>query len=148
MSDHDQMREFIRAFCDAIASRDPWRLRPMLADDVEWTVFGPIEYFPFFGHRHGKDQVIEAMCLEIADYLQLRNSQLERILFDGNRAASLVRMTAVHVPTGKLLSLRLAQFTKFRDGKLVEMRAILDTFEMVAQTANQALRDPKMCGSA
>ncbi len=146
MSDQTLMREFIRAFCEAIATRDPWRLRPMLADDVEWTIFGPIDYFPFFGLRRGKDKVIEAMCLEIADYLQLRNCEFERMLFDGASAASLVRMTAVYVPNGRLVAFRVAQFIKFRDGKLTEMRAILDSFDMVEQTINAIETNPKLCG--
>jgi ketosteroid isomerase-like protein len=133
MTDHVEIRDFVQAFCEALGSRDPSRLRPMLADDVEWAVFGPIDYFPFFGHRRGKDEVIEAMCRQISDYLHLQRCDPERMLFDGDEAASLVRMTAKHIPSGRVLSFRLAQFIKFRDGKLCEMRAILDSFYIVEQ---------------
>ena len=54
MTDHSGSAAFVRAFCEALASRDPSKLRPMLADDVEWTIFGPIDYFPFFGTRRGQ----------------------------------------------------------------------------------------------
>ena len=73
------------------------------------------------------------MCSQIADYLRLQRCDPERMLFDGDNAASLVRMTAEHVPSGRVISFRLAQFMKFRDGKLVEMRAILDSFDIVEQ---------------
>jgi ketosteroid isomerase-like protein len=42
-------------------------------------------------------------------------------------------MTAKHIPSGRVLSFRLAQFIRFRDGKLCEMRAILDSFDIVEQ---------------
>lgn len=133
MTEQTEMRQFVRAFCEALASRDPSKLLPMLADDVEWTVFGPIDYFPFFGTRRGKDAVTDALCREIADYLHLQRCDFERMLFDGEEAATLVRMTAQHIPTQRVISFRLAQFIKFRDGKLVEMRAILDSFDVVEQ---------------
>jgi ketosteroid isomerase-like protein len=132
--DQVAVRQFLRAFCEAIVSRDPSQLRPMLADDVEWSVFGPIDHFPFFGHRRGKDQVMDAMCRQIVDYLQLRSCEIERVLFDGDRAACLVKMTAGHVPTGRVVVFRMAQFVKFRDGKLAEMRAVLDSFDLIEQT--------------
>jgi ketosteroid isomerase-like protein len=133
MSDHAEMRDFIRAFCEALSSRDSSKLLPMLAADVEWTIFGPIDYFPFFGHRKGRDEVIEAMCRQISDYLHFQRCDPERMLFDGDSAASLSRVTAEHIPSGRILSFRLAQFITFRDGKLVEMRAILDSFDVVEQ---------------
>jgi ketosteroid isomerase-like protein len=57
------------------------------------------------------------------------------MLFDGDSAAAMVNMTAEHVATGRVIAFRLAQFIKFADGKLVEMRAILDSFDVVEQLA-------------
>ena len=73
------------------------------------------------------------MCSQIADHLRLVSCSPERMLVDGNKAASLVRVTAEHIPSGRMLAFRLAQFTKFRGGKLIEMRAILDSFDVVEQ---------------
>jgi ketosteroid isomerase-like protein len=136
MTDQTEMRAFVGAFCEALASRDPSQVLPMLADDVEWTIYGPIDYFPFFGTRRGKHAVVDAMCREIAHHIHLQSCEFERMLFDGESAASLVRMTARHIPSGRVLSFRLAQFIRFRQGKLVEMRAILDSFDVVEQVIN------------
>jgi ketosteroid isomerase-like protein len=135
MTNQEKMRGFISEFCEAIRSRDASRLRPLLADNVEWAIFGPVDYFPFFGHRRGKEEVIEAMCRQIADHLHLRTCNFERMLFDGDSAASMVGMTAEHVATGRVIAFRLAQFIRFSNGKLVEMRAILDSFDVVEQMA-------------
>lgn len=138
MADHSEVHSFVRAFCEALSTHDASKLRPMLADDVEWAVFGPIDYFPFFGHRKGKEAVIDAMCGQIAEYLRLVSFSPERMLVDGNKAATLVRVTAEHIPSGRTIAFRLAQFIKFRAGKLVEMRAILDSFDVVEQVVDAA----------
>ena len=146
MTDQAGMRQFSRAYCQALTSHDPSKLRPMLADDVEWTIFGPVDYFPFFGTRRGADEVIDAMCHQIADYLRIQRCEPERMLFLGNAAASLVRMTAEHIPSGRVISFRLAQFVKFRDGKLTEMRAILDSFDIVEQVVDATQKVAASCG--
>jgi ketosteroid isomerase-like protein len=133
MTDHDAARRFVQDFCDALKSRDSSRLRPMLAEDVEWTIFGPVDYFPFFGLRSGPDEVIEAMCRQIVDFFQVERCEPERILFDGDEVASLLRISAKHVPSGRVVSFRLAPFFRLRNGQLVEMRAILDSFDAIEQ---------------
>jgi len=142
MADHSEVHSFVRAFCEALSTRDASKLRPMLADDVEWIVFGPIDYFPFFGHRKGRDAVIDAMCTQIADQMRLQNCTCERMLVEGNKAASLLRLTATHIPSGRTIAFRMAQFIKFRGGKLVEMRAILDSFDVVEQVLDAAQAPP------
>ena len=37
------------------------------------------------------------------------------------------------------MSVRTSQFSRFRDGKLVEMRGVLDSFDMVEQTIGRPL---------
>ena len=61
------------------------------------------------------------------------------MLVDGDRAAALIRITSVVVMTGKVMSIRTSQFSRFRDGKVVEMHAVLDTFDMVEQTIGRPL---------
>ena len=41
--------------------------------------------------------------------------------------------------TGKVISIRTSQFSRFRGGKLVEMHAVIDTFDMVEQTIGRPL---------
>jgi hypothetical protein len=39
-------RSTVESFYTAIASRDPDRIAPFLADDVEWLLRGPVDVFP------------------------------------------------------------------------------------------------------
>ncbi len=124
--------ETMRAFCDDLAARQTQRVAPLLDDNIEWTAFGPIDLFPFFGHRRGKTAVL-AMCGEIAASLQLRGCDKESTLTDGDQAASLLKLNAVYTRTGRVLSLRLALFAQFHDGKLLRLRALFDSFDAAEQ---------------
>jgi ketosteroid isomerase-like protein len=131
MSEHP-MRGFVRAFCDALSAREPDRIAPLIHDDIDWTVFGPVDLLPFFGQRKGKAAVL-VMLGRIAENLQLRGCDMERALTDGDHAASMMRVTARDLRSGRTLSLRLALFAQFSGGKLTALRAVFDTFDAAEQ---------------
>jgi hypothetical protein len=58
---------------------------------------------------------------------------MERGLTDGDHAASMMRLTARHLHSGRTLSLRLALFTQFSGDKLLALRAVFDTFDAAEQ---------------
>lgn len=134
----DAMRGFVRAFCDALAKGEPERVAPFLHDDIEWMVFGPVDLFPIFGERRGKEAVL-AMCGEIAALLTLQGCEQETAVSDGDNASALVRLTALHARSNRILSLRLAQFAQFRDGKLVRLRALFDSFDFAEQAMGRQI---------
>jgi hypothetical protein len=137
MSEHP-MRGFARAFCDALSAREPARIAPLIHDDIDWTVFGPVGLFPFFGQRRGKAAVI-AMLGRISESLQLRGCDTERSLTDGNHAASMMRLTARDLRSGRTLSLRLALFAQFSGDKLAALRVVFDTFDAVEQALGRQI---------
>ena len=116
----------------------PWRrarpncFRPCCDDDIEWTVFGPVDLFPFFGQRRGKKAVMAAFD-DLAANLSLIRCETETMLVDGDRSAGLVRVNAIDTRTGRSLSLRLALFGEFRNGKLISLKALFDSFDAVEQ---------------
>lgn len=132
----EAIRGFACAFCDALATGETERVAPFLDDDVEWMVFGPVDLFSFFGKRRGKQAVLE-MCDEIAKSLTFLNCARESVVSDGQNASALVRVTARHERTGRILSLRLAQFAEFRGGKLVSLRALFDSFDFAEQATGR-----------
>ena len=132
------IRPTVEAFYQASAARDIEHVASILADDVDWLVLGPIDVFPFLGQRHGKAAVLDGYR-EIAGKLDVSGYKVEALLVDGDRAAALIRITAIVRATGKVMSVRTSQFSRFRDGKLVEMRGVLDSFDMVEQTIGRPL---------
>ena len=134
----DAARGFVRAFCDAMASRDAGRVAPFLDDDIEWTVFGPVDLFPLFGRRKGKTAVL-AMFRELMSVLQLRHCEHETLLTDGDNAAALVKINALDLSTGRVLSLRLAKFATFRDRRLLSLKAVFDSFDAAEQAIGRQI---------
>ena len=128
----DAMRGVVHAFCDALSVRAPELFAAVIDNDIEWTVFGPIDLFPFFGQRRGKAAVM-AMFDDLNANLSLIRCEKETLLIDGERAAALVRINAVDTRSDRSLSLRLALFAEFRGGKLASMKALFDSFDTVEQ---------------
>ncbi len=137
MTEH-AMRGFVRAFCNALSTRDIGLIAPFLHDEIEWTVFGPVDLFSFFGQRRGKAAVL-AMCEEIAGTLELTRCDKETTLYDGDNAACLMKLIARDPRTGRTLSFRLAQFASFKDGKLISLKAVFDTFDAAEQALGRAI---------
>ena len=134
----ETIRPLVEEFYRASAERDVERVADILADDVDWLVQGPVDVFPFLGQRRGKSAVLDGYR-EIARKLDVTGYEVEQLLVDGNCAAALIRLTSVVVATGKVMSVRTSQFSRFRDGKLVQMHAVLDTFDLVEQTIGRPL---------
>jgi hypothetical protein len=44
----------------------------------------------------------------------------------------------------KPISLRVAQFTQFRAGRLISMRVLIDTFDLVEQALGRPIHLPKL----
>ena len=47
-------RNAVIAFFQAYSSRDPVRIAPFIADDVEWMIVGPVDLLHFCGPRKGR----------------------------------------------------------------------------------------------
>jgi ketosteroid isomerase-like protein len=125
--------QLIRDYYQAQVSRDPARIGPLLDDNIEWSIGGPIDLLQFCGERHGKQQVIDAIVRQIPSVLAVTAMNIDEILTDGDRAATFVRLSGVHASNGRTVSYRCAQFLRFRDGKLVEFRALIDSFDAAEQ---------------
>src|SRR3954466_8725423 len=95
MTEHSLWR-FSRAFHAAINERQQRDLEPLIDDDVEWAIYGPIDMFPFLGCRHGKTAVLE-VCRQIADNVRLHRFDRESVMLGVDAAASMIRysLTAV-----------------------------------------------------
>jgi ketosteroid isomerase-like protein len=132
------MRGSVRAFCEAFLAADTARIDDWLDDNVDWIVFGPVDLFPFFGQRTGK-QAVARTYREITASLEIKSCERDSVLIDGDRASSMIRLTAVHRHTGRTLAMRLAYFADFRGPKVVRMRALLDSFDFAEQAIGREI---------
>ncbi|MHB0769634.1 nuclear transport factor 2 family protein [Bradyrhizobium sp. 5.13L] len=142
MTEHSLWR-FSRALHRAINDRHFEDIEALIDEDVEWALYGPIDMFPFLGARQGKEAVLDVIR-QLADNFHVRRFDRESIMLGIDSAASMVRYSLTTLDSSKPISLRVAQFAQFRAGKLVSMRVLIDTFDLVEQALGRAIHLPKM----
>jgi ketosteroid isomerase-like protein len=131
-------REFAEAFFDALSSREPDRIAGYVADDADWLIVGPIELFPYCGQHYGKEAVLQAYG-RMAQTNATARYDRDFMMTDGESASALIRLTDVQRATGREFTIRLAQFARFRDGKVCEFCSIVDTLGAAEQVMGRAL---------
>ena len=142
MTEHSLWR-FSRALHRAINDRHFEDIETLIDEDVEWALYGPIDMFPFLGARQGKDAVLDVIR-QLADNFHVRRFDRESIMLGVDSAASMLRYSLTALDSNKPISLRVAQFAQFRAGKLVSLRVLIDTFDLVEQALGRAIHLPKM----
>jgi ketosteroid isomerase-like protein len=142
MTEHSLWR-FSRAFHRAINDRHFEDLEALIDDDVDWAVYGPIDMFPFLGARQGKHAVLDVIR-QLADNFRVRRFDRESIMLGVDSAASMLRYSLTALDSDEPISLRAAQFTQFKAGKLLSMRVLIDAFDLVEQALGRPIHLPKM----
>lgn len=131
-------RTIAEQFYRASSERDIEGALSLIDDRVDWMVQGPVDVFPFLGQRHGKAAVREGYR-EIARKLEVTGYEVEALLVDRDRSAALIRLSSIVRATARVMSVRTSQFACWRGGKIVEMHAVIDTYDMVEQTLGRGL---------
>jgi ketosteroid isomerase-like protein len=142
MTEHSLWR-FSRAFHHAINERQRDELETLIDEDVDWTFYGPIDMFPFFGARHGKAAVLEVIR-QIADNIRVHRFDRESILLGAESAASMLRYSLTLLDANKPISVRMAHFAQFKAGRLSSIRIMADTFDLVEQALGHPLHLPRI----
>jgi ketosteroid isomerase-like protein len=146
MTEHSLWR-FSRALHRAINERQLGDIEPLIDEDVEWSLYGPVEMFPFFGARHGKTAVLDVIR-QIADSVRVHRFDRETIMLGADSAASMMRYSLTALDSNKPISLRLAHFAQFREGRLFSLRILVDSYELVEQALGRPLHLPTITRSA
>jgi len=142
MAEHSLWR-FSRALHSAINERQPEDLETQIDDDVDWVIYGPIELFPFLGARRGKAAVLE-VCRQISENVRVHRFDRESIVLGEDTAASMMRYSLTALDSNKPINLRLAHFARFRAGRLLNIRVLLDTYDLVEQALGRPIHLPKI----
>jgi ketosteroid isomerase-like protein len=136
--DTDVTRPLVHELYSAYARGDSERVAQLIDDDIDWIIHGPVQVFPFLGPRRGKAEVLKTLA-DIAQGYAIERYEPEIVVVDGDRAAVLSNVALRQRATNRMLSVRLANFLRFRAGKLVEFREFSDTFDVVEQALGRWL---------
>jgi ketosteroid isomerase-like protein len=126
-------RAVVEAFYEAYDSRDAQRIAAFVDDNVEWSVYGPVEIMQVCGQWRGKAAVIERWACTAPKVIESSHLDRECLLVDGERSALFGRVTSAHRPTGRVISHRVAHFATWRDDKVATFRVINDSLDAAEQ---------------
>jgi ketosteroid isomerase-like protein len=138
-------RDVVQEFYAAYAARDAARVAEFLDDDVVWTISGPVDVLPFCGTRRGKAAVLDLIERRVPHVFSIFSFVSESLLVDGDRVATLNRLSARRHEDGRVISYRLAHFMRFRDDKVVENLSLIDSYDAVEQVLGHSLVEECGC---
>jgi ketosteroid isomerase-like protein len=144
-------RETVDAFYRAYAKRDIKTLATLLDDDATWTINGPVELLHFCGTRSGKQAVLDMVDRLVPEVFEITSFTPEAVLIDGDRAATLNRLSGRRPADGRTISYRVAQFVRFRDSRVLEYCSVIDSFDAAEQVLGHPITlhgdRPVPCGT-
>jgi ketosteroid isomerase-like protein len=132
-------RVVVEAFFRALANRDFVTLAGYLADDVIWTIGGPVDLLPFCGVRVGKASVMTLLDRITPAFVDGRRFIVNAMLVDGDRAAVLAQFVGTKRLGGRAISFRTTHFIRFSGEKVIEYLSIIDSFDAVEQVLGHSL---------
>lgn len=101
-------------------------------DDVEFLANAPIDILPHLGHRRGKAELREMWEAVRARYSELR-CEVPMLVAENDKVAAFIRVFLRKSINQRMVQFDVAGFYTLRDGKISQIREIIDTFDLVQQ---------------
>jgi uncharacterized protein len=125
-------RQRVLNFLDTFYSGDVEGALDRCTDDVDFIANAPIDILPHMGHRHGKAAIREMWDTVHARYSSMRY-ETPIIIVEGDKVAANIRVFFKKRNNDRIVQFDIAAFYTFRDGRIAEIREVLDTFDLVQQ---------------
>ena len=124
--------ELIKAFY----AGDIERALSLCSDDVDFFSNAPIDILPHLGHHRGKDDVRQMWQTVHQRYSSMRN-EMPFIAAEDDKVAVHLRAFFAKRLNERIVQFDVAGFFTLRDGKIVRIREIIDTFDLIQQVVEQ-----------
>jgi hypothetical protein len=131
-------RQRVLKVLDAFYAGDIEGALARCSDDVELMAPAPIDILPHMGRRTGKDEVRKLWQTVHSRYSSLRHEKRE-VVAEGDKVAVNIRAFFTKRSNGRVVQFDIAVFFTLREGRVVRMREIMDTFDLVQQVLERDL---------
>jgi ketosteroid isomerase-like protein len=125
-------RQRVLNFLDAFYSGDIEGALARCSDDVDFFANAPIDILPHMGHHRGKDELRTMWQTVHARYSNMRY-EVPILVAEGDRVAANIRVFFRKSSNDRVVQFDIAAFYTLRDGRIAEIREIMDTFDLVQQ---------------
>lgn len=110
------------------------RLSEVLDEKIDFLSHAPVDLFPYLGRRRGRAEVLDALS-KVHEKLEVLSFWPITTVTDDDQAALTVVVKLKERATRRVVTFLGAHFLRFRDGQIVEYRAIIDSLDAVRQLA-------------
>jgi ketosteroid isomerase-like protein len=125
-------RQRVLNFLDAFYSGDIEGALARCSDDVDFFANAPVDILPHMGHHHGKAEVGEMWRTIHTRYSNMRY-EVPIIVAEGDKVAANIRVFFRKRSNDRIVQFDIAAFYTLRDGRIAQIREIMDTFDLVQQ---------------
>jgi ketosteroid isomerase-like protein len=125
-------RQRVLNFLDSFYSGDIEGAVARCSDDVDFFANAPVDILPHLGHRHGKAEVEEMWRTIHGRYSSMRY-EVPIIVAEGDKVAANIRVFFRKRSNDRIVQFDIAAFYTLRDGRIAQIREIMDTFDLVQQ---------------
>ena len=125
-------------FLDVLYSGDIEGAVARCSNDIELIAPAPIDVLPHMGVRRGKDEVRKMWQTVHGRYSSLRH-EVREVVAEGDKVALSIRAFFTKRHNARIVQFDMAVFFTLRDGRIVRMREIIDTFDLVQQVLERDL---------
>jgi uncharacterized protein len=132
----DLQRQRVLHMLEAFYSGDIEGALSRCSDDVDFLANAPIDILPHLGHHSGKDEVRQMWKTVHSRYSSMRY-QVPFIIAEGNKVAAQIRVFFGKRSNNRIVQFDIAAFYTLRDGRIVAIREIMDTFDVVQQVVER-----------
>ena len=128
----DLHRQRVLNFLDAFYAGDIEGALARCSDDVDFVANAPIDILPHMGHHRGKDELRTMWQTIHARYSNMRY-EVPILVAEGDRVAANIRVFFRKSSNDRVVQFDIAAFYTLRDGRIAQIREIMDTFDLVQQ---------------
>jgi uncharacterized protein len=108
------------------------------SDDIDHFVSAPIDILPHLGARRGKAEVRQMWETVHSRYCDMRH-EVRALIAEAEQVAADLRVCFRKRSNGRVLQFDLAMFFTLREGRLVRVREIVDSFDLIQQVLERDL---------
>ena len=128
----DLHRQRVLNFLEVYYSGDIEGALARCTEDIEFVANAPVDLLPHMGHRQGTEAMRQMWTTVHTRYSEMR-CEVAMTVAEGDRVAANIRVFFRKRSNQRMVQFDIAAFYSFRDGRIAQIREIIDTFDMVEQ---------------
>ena len=135
---NEGLRSRVQSLCAAYAQGKLDFVVNFIDEDIDFISYAPVRVFPCLGKRRGKAAVAESIAIVHAHY-EIQDYRPVLMVIEADEAAVIIMAKGIQRSTSRTIQLMFAQFLRFRDGRIVELREFMDSFDAVEQVLGREI---------